>query len=218
MHPGKRNKPRAPKIQKKTLGYRILAERLMLAGFILIGLSAFLIGTTLWPIMKEEIKYTVRQTSGQQSPDTPLVPKNTEFGLVIPKIGANSTIVPNVDPYDSAVYQKALMKGVAHAKGSAFPGDGRNTFLFAHSSVNFFEASRYNAVFYLLSKMDKNDTIYVFYKHMRFSYAVTDIRIVPSSAVEYLFTVPKTETVTLMTCWPPGMSNQRRIVIAERLP
>lgn len=190
----------------------------MLAGFILIGLSAFLIGITLWPIMKEEVKYTLRQTSGAQSLDTSLVPKNMEFGLIIPKIHANSTIIPNVDPYDSTMYQKALVKGVAHAKGSAFPGEGKNTFLFAHSSVNFFEASRYNAVFYLLSKMEKNDTIYVFYKRMRYAYAVSDIRTVPSSAVEYLFTVPKTETITLMTCWPPGISNQRRIVIAERLP
>ncbi len=55
--------------------------------------------------------------------------------IIIPKIGAQSGIVSEVDPYNKAEYLKALSGGVAHAKGTALPGELVNIFLFAHSSV-----------------------------------------------------------------------------------
>jgi hypothetical protein len=39
--------------------------------------------------------------------------------------------------------------GVAHAKGTVFPHKG-NIYLFAHSTDNWWNVGRYNAVFYLL--------------------------------------------------------------------
>ena len=64
-----------------------------------------------------------------------LVPKDTEFSIIIPKIGASAKIFPNVDPSNSDEFLPILMKGVAHAKGTVFPGIVGNTYLFAHSTV-----------------------------------------------------------------------------------
>jgi hypothetical protein len=79
-----------------------------------------------------------------------LLAKDTDFSIFIPKIGANAKIYPNVDPAKEEEFLPVLQKGVAHAKGTVFPGLSGNIYLFAHSTDNFWDAGRYNAVFYLL--------------------------------------------------------------------
>ncbi len=201
-----------------TAGKATLSHILMRVGVLCIVLGVAVTFAMVWPLIRLELGYSLRQTFAPARTDLPQEPIDTEFGVVIPKIQANAKVIRDVDPFDSAVYQRALTKGVAHAKGSAFPGDGRNIFLFSHSSVNLVDALRYNSVFYLLSKLTKGDSIYVYYRSMRYTYTVADVRKVPADAINYLFRVPETETVTLMTCWPPGTSAQRLIVIAERQP
>lgn len=222
MPSGKRNKPKRSNtrththVPKKSPLLR-LANTLMLIGLWCIAIAIFIVGMTLWPAIQLELGYTAKKITAPKSAEIPQEPIDKEFGIIVPKINANAKIIPNVDPFNSVEYQKALTRGVAHAKGSAFPGEGKNTFLFSHSSVNFFEALRYNSVFYLLSKMERGDPIDIYYRNIRYTYTVADVRTVPSSAVQYLFTVPQTETLTLMTCWPPGTTYKRLIVIAERL-
>ncbi len=213
----KRRKPRTGKRVSEKPSVLRLANTLMLVGLWGIAIALLITGVTLWPAIQLELGYTAKKITAPKSLDIPQEPIDKEFGITVPKINANAKIIPNVDPFNSVEYQKALTKGVAHAKGSAFPGEGRNTFLFSHSSVNFFEALRYNSVFYLLSKMERGDPIDMYYRNIKYTYTVTDVRTVPSSAVEYLFTVPQTETLTLMTCWPPGTTYKRLIVIAERI-
>lgn len=209
MHSGHANAPtRKPHAQRRTNPFTF-------AGLSLIGIACAIVSVTYWPLVREELGYTVRTAVPALKPKA-VNPIDREFGIIIPKIGANARIIANVDPFDSAAYQNALTRGVAQAKGSRVPGDGGNTFLFAHSSMNFYDALRYNSVFYLLNKLERNDEILVYYRGIRYPYRVTDVRFVPPSMIQYLFSVPKTETVTLMTCWPPGTTAKRLIVIAER--
>src|SRR3989344_9329969 len=42
----------------------------------------------------------------------------TYFSIEIPKIGAVSQVIPNVDTHNQKVYGEALKKGVAHAAGT----------------------------------------------------------------------------------------------------
>ncbi len=143
-------------------------------------------------------------------------PVDEDFGLVIPKIGANSKIVANVDPYNEAVYQRALTHGVAHARGSAFPdAKGGNTFLFSHSSVNFWEAARYNSIFYLIGKLEKDDDVYIFYRKKKYHYKVVEKRVVNPNEVAYLTNLAPQKYLTLMTCTPPGTTLKRLLVIAQ---
>ncbi len=142
-------------------------------------------------------------------------PIDEYFGIVIPKIGANSRVMINVDPTNKTEYQKKLEQGVAHAKGTSLPGQKGDMFIFAHSSTNLYVALHYNAVFYLLGKLDYGDKIYIFYNKHKFTYQVADKKIIDPSKVNYLYDDSEKEKLTLMTCWPPGSSFKRLLVFAN---
>lgn len=146
-----------------------------------------------------------------------LAPQNPEFSVVVPKIGANAQILPNIDPTRDSVYLEALKQGVAHAAGTSFPGEGGHIFLFAHSTDYFWNVGSYNAVFYLLYKLEKQDEINVFYQGTRHVYRVIDKKVVDPQQVEYLTRKTNKEFLTLQTCWPPGTTLKRLLVFAVRV-
>jgi len=145
-----------------------------------------------------------------------LVPQDTDYGIVIPKIGANAKIIANVNSATESDYLKALQQGVAHAAGTAYPGESGHIFLFAHSTDYIWNVGSYNAVFYLLYKLELGDEIDLFYQGQRYVYRVTDKTIVNPSEVEYLTRKTNEELLTLQTCWPPGTTLQRLLVFAKR--
>ncbi|OGG03109.1 hypothetical protein A2W14_04545 [Candidatus Gottesmanbacteria bacterium RBG_16_37_8] len=142
-------------------------------------------------------------------------PVSTQFGIVIPKIGANAPIIPNVDPSNPKLFLPILKQGVAHALGTVFPGVIGNIYLFAHSTDNFWNVGRYNAIFYLLKEMENGDEINLIYKGNRYIYRVTNKLIISPTDVEYLTKQTNYEQLTLQTCWPPGTTFKRLIVIAR---
>lgn len=144
-----------------------------------------------------------------------LVPVNEEFGIVIPKIGANEQVHKNIDWQDGNIYQRALQTGVAHAKGTSTPETPGNMFLFSHSGIDFYEAARYNAVFYLLGKLEPEDEIFIFYEGKKYVYRVTEKKIVNPEEVQYLTEKTDNRRLTLMTCWPAGTTFKRLVVLAE---
>lgn len=146
-----------------------------------------------------------------------LIPKNTQFGLVIPKIGANATVIPNVDPGNEPEFLQALQSGVAHARGTVFPGQQGNIYLFAHSTDNWWNVGRYNAIFYLLKDVSKGDKVIVFFEDIRHNYVVTESKIVEANDISYLVDSQKsgTETLIMQTCWPPGTTWKRLLVFAK---
>ncbi len=146
-----------------------------------------------------------------------LIPEDPNFSIVIPKIAANSKILANIDASDEKNYLPALQKGVAHAAGTAFPGEGGHIFLFAHSTDYFWNVSAYNAVFYLLNKLEKGDEVNIFYQGKRHIYKVIGKDIVDPSQVEYLTRKTNKEFLTLQTCWPPGTTFKRLLVFATRV-
>ncbi len=173
----------------------------------LAGITILLL--TFGPLATQELRYTAHAVPKE------IVPIDKNFGIVIPRLGANARIIANVDPYDSKAYQYALTKGVAHARGTSVPGAMGNIFLFAHSSENFYDALRYNSVFYLLPKLTAGDKILLYYHGVKFTYTVTGKKFVSSKDVSYLQGESLKSTLTLMTCWPPGTTNQRLLVFAS---
>jgi sortase A len=144
-----------------------------------------------------------------------LYPEDPSFSVIIPKIGANKKIVPNVDTNDKDVYLDVLTRSIAHAKGTAFPGVDGTTYLFAHSTDNFWSAGRFNAVFYLLNKMEVGDEITLFFSGKRYDYKVSETKIVESSDTHYVASnLGQGERVILQTCWPPGTAWRRLLVFA----
>ena len=92
-----------------------------------------------------------------------LTPVDPQFSLVIPKIGLNTKIIPNISPTDDNQYQKALKVAVAHAAGTFFPGEKGRVFIFGHSTDYIWNVPRFNAVFYLLKEVKVGDEIDIFY-------------------------------------------------------
>jgi len=146
-----------------------------------------------------------------------LTPADTNFSIIIPAIGASAKIYPNIDPTNADTFLPILQKGVAHAKGTVFPGMKGNIYLFAHSTDNFWDVGRYNAIFYLLKDLNKGDEIAIFFQGKRHNYIVTGSKIVDPSNVSYIVNArnQNKEQLILQTCWPPGTTFQRLLVFAE---
>ena len=184
-------------------------------------LGAIFIVSALWilanlfgPVAKEEIRYQWRQTVYEDQAMSNYPCPETDFTIGIFQLGVCAKVIPNVDPFDSRLYQQALTQGVAHARGTGMPGEGRNIFLFAHSSGNPLDAARYNSIFYLLYKLDSGDKIELFKDGRTYDYLVASQQIVSPRDVQYLQDTNE-EILTLMTCWPPGTTFKRLIVIAK---
>lgn len=199
-------------------------RNLILVGSILVGI-AFVLSLIIYePLIRQEVQYgyktwkTPNAVAGASDLNTlaNLEVNPEEYTLVIPKIDANAVIVENVDPFNAAEYQLKLTKGVAHAKGSAQPGEMGNVFLFAHSSDNPINASRYNAVFFLLNKLEPGDKIYIFREGEKFEYSVQEKKVVKPEQVEYIQGNTVEKQLTLMTCWPAGTNFGRLLIIAEQ--
>ena len=216
---------------------RILILRTI--GNFLIFSTLFVIFKTFYLPIKEEIRfffdttlnrtYVVGTVQNQKAPAPGglarlfknntvdiLTPEDPDFSIVVPKIGANARILPNIDASREDIYLPALQRGVAHTLGTSFPGEGGHIFLFAHSTDYFWNVSTYNAVFYLLYKLEKGDQINLFYKGHRYVYTVIKKQIVDPSQVQYMTRKTDKEFLTLQTCWPPGTTLQRLLVFAVR--
>jgi len=145
-----------------------------------------------------------------------LIPNDTEFSIVIPKIGASAKVFPNVDPSNPVEFLPVLKQGIAHAQGSVFPGMSGNTYLFAHSTDNWWHVGAYNAVFYLLKDLTVGDQIIVFFEGKRHEYVVSDTVIADPTDVSLISQDHSgEERLVLQTCWPPGTIWKRLYVIAK---
>jgi len=165
-----------------------------------------------WPVTKEEIKYQVNKTTIKEES---LNPPNKDFAIVIPKIRAVAPIIKSVDPYNKNVFLPALKKGVAHAKGTSFPDENGNVYLFAHSTDAFYNVGAYNAVFYLIGKLEKGDEIKIYFNNIEYSYRVVEKKVVDASDSNYLTQKTNEKVLTLQTCYPPGTTIKRLVVLAK---
>jgi sortase A len=185
------------------------------------------------PIIKEELDYNLGN-KGIEVTKTDFSPQIAEaqrivtvqkealshgvssyFSIVIPKISATSNVIANVDASDPDEYQDALKKGVAHAKGTYFPGQNGNIFLFSHSTDSPLNFARYNAIFYLLKKLEEGDEIIVYFADKRYDYEVVDKLTTDISDTSWLSPKAGEERLILMTCDPPGTTWHRLLVVAK---
>ena len=124
-------------------------------------------------------------------------------------------MIPNVDAGNPTDYLKALTQGVAHAKGTYFPGQGKTIFLFSHSTDSPINIARYNAVFYLLRKLTPGDTIIIYFLGQEHDYVVTDKFVTAANDTSWLQDNGQGERLILQTCDPPGTSWNRLLVVAK---
>ena len=163
----------------------------------------------------DEYLNTEAQQVTQVQKETEALKINAQFSLFVPKIEAATNIVANVDTSNEAEYFKALKEGVAHARGTYFPGQGKTIYLFAHSTDSPLNIVAYNAVFYQLSKLEAGDSITVYFANQKYVYAVSDKRTVEASEVSWLVRDFGAEKLILQTCTHPGTTWKRLLVFAD---
>ena len=200
------------KSKKIHLQQAISKEPFKFIANLLIFLSLILLLFIFWPVTKEEVKYQINKTITKEEN---LTPPNKDFAIVIPKIRAVAPVIKNVDPYNKNVFLPALKKGVAHAKGTSLPSENGNVYLFAHSTDAFYNVGTYNAVFYLIGKLEKNDEVKIYYNNIEYSYRVTEKKVVNANDSHYLIQKTNEKILTLQTCYPPGTTLKRLVVIAK---
>lgn len=219
-------------LDKKVLAIRTVGNFLVLSS--LVGLFF-----TFWPLIWastslafEKIKGLKFQAATESQVNAPtqtfgsllgknekdvkvLTPTDPNFSLIVEKIGASAPVIPNVDPTNKAIYTQALRRGIAHALGTVFPGQPGVTYLFAHSTDTIFNVPRYNAIFYLLWDLKPQDRIVVFFKGKRYDYQVVESKITEAEDTTYLTLQTTKHLLVLQTCYPPGTTWKRFLVIAK---
>lgn len=203
----------------------------------LIGFAVIVTVFTFGPLVKEEFLFTFglvgqkqaakngfgellnrvsAESTSKVQEEASSLNLDSYFSVYIPKIDAKARVIANVDTGNEQEYDEALMKGVGHAKGTYFPGQGKNIFLFAHSTDSPINFARYNAVFYLLGKLEKGDKITVFFTDKKYEYKVSDKVTVGATDTKWLMNPPvEGETLILQTCYPPGTTWSRLLIVAK---
>lgn len=188
------------------------------------GLIAFaIVGIifSFYPIVKDEVSYNLGKNRkigfGDliAMSDAKSLGLDPYFSVYVPKINAKAKVIPNVSPGEPLEYNWALQEGVAHAKGTNFPGGGKLIYLFSHSTDSPLNFAQYNAVFYLLRKLDKGDRVIVYFMGKEYEYVVTEKVITTADDTSWLVDKGNGETLVLQTCDPPGTSWRRLLLVAK---
>lgn len=211
-----------------------IAKSLRWAGAALMGVGLIGIIFIYTPLVTAQIGYGIRQLvrpikrGESQSkladalhlkpPEKPTwtVPDQS-YSVYIPKINALARVVPNVNVGSEKEYLAALKLGVAEAAGLAHPSQKGTTYLFAHSTDSPINFARYNAVFYLLDKIQPGDRVEIVYKNRLYRYQAISVQILPAKDTRFITPQKDEEILVLQTCYPPGTSWKRLVVVARRI-
>jgi len=140
--------------------------------------------------------------------------------IIIPKINVDAPVVYDVPSLEENVVQSKLKNGVVHYPipgANSMPGETGNSVILGHSSNDVFDDGAYKFVFVQLDKLDKGDTFYLNYNGTRYTYSVTEKKIIEPTEVGQLVIGGNKPFATLVTCTPPGTALKRLVVIAEQI-
>jgi len=121
--------------------------------------------------------------------------------IFIPNIWNDVAPVVQGDGWDQ------LRKGVGQYIGSGNPGESGNLVLSAHNDI-------FGELFRDLDQLKPGDEIVISTSTQEFTYRVTGIRIVPPTEVSVLEPTSR-PTITLISCYPYLVDNQRIVVSGE---
>ncbi|MBI1855801.1 MAG: sortase, partial [Chloroflexi bacterium] len=110
-------------------------------------------------------------------------------------------------PVVQGVGWEQLKKGVGQLIGSADPGQSGNVVLSAHNDV-------YGELFRYLDKLQPGDQVILYTQQRQYVYIVDRTQVVEPTAVEVMASTGA-PTVTLISCYPYLIDNQRIVVFAR---
>lgn len=214
---------------------------LALSGFLAVGVGVLLVaphgghparaGTATQPTSTASAEIAASGTpttlpAGDVTPATPAAPGEYSLltdaaaitrpdepsRLVIPSIKLDSKVVEvgivmdkGKPAWDTAAF------AVGFHRGSALPGTVGNTVMNGHISS---PVSHKGDVFRHLPDLRIGDEIDVYVGEKKVAYDVTELRVVPPTAIQVLDPTPDA-TLTLITCYPDNVYTSRLIVIGK---
>ncbi len=139
--------------------------------------------------------------------------------LVIPRIGKNVPLISvpehkNWKQLEKGI-QKGLQNGVVVHPISHDPGSFGNFFLTGHSSYYAWDKGRFKDVFALLHEVNAGDIVDIYWEGKKYSYKMTEKKVVAPTEVEILKQPTDEKKITLMTCTPVGTNTNRLILVGE---
>lgn len=155
----------------------------------------------------EQLTATTVPTSEPTPTTEPPLPSGISEGdvvgrILMPDIGVNKWVV-------AGATMDMLERGPGLFANTALPGQLGNSAIAGHRTS-------YGAPFSRIDQLDPGDDITVVTPRGTFTYAVTETKIVPATAVEVLDTVePDRATLTLVSCHPKWTSKERIVVFAD---
>lgn len=203
-----------------------IAWQLRWVGGILMGIALFGLGLIYEPLAFVEINYRLNPpviapvskfAEANAAMPNWAVP-NRDYSIYIPKIDAKAQVIPGVDAGNPQAYLTALKIGVAEAAGLSHPGQIGTTYMFAHSTDSPINFARYNAIFYLLDKVQVGDGVEVVYRKKLYKYHTVATEIIDADNLKYLVPQKDEEKLVLQTCYPPGTTWHRLVIVAKPNP
>lgn len=140
--------------------------------------------------------------------------------IVIPKINVDAPVVYGLTSLEEQVVQNNLKNGVVHYPipgANSVPGQKGNTVVLGHSANDVFDDGAYKFVFVQLDRLEKGDTFYLNYQGTRYTYAVTEKKVILPNEVSSLVIATDKPIATLVTCTPVGTAEKRLVVMAEQI-
>lgn len=195
----------------ETVGHTALDLPLKEISKAFLGLATMILLIALFPIFYAEVSHKLNVMANK--PARVNIPSSQEFNLIIPKINLKADVIPNVDFANEDIYLDKLKKGVAHAKGSYFPGQSGPVVLFSHSTDTISHIIQYNAQFYALNDLKKGDSIVINYKGKIYNYEVNEKKIINPDDIDIIKN--SHSKLILSTCWPAGTDWQRLVVFSS---
>lgn len=186
---------------------RILSTVLLLAGGALIAFPLIRIGYTAWHV--RSIQEAALAAWEQETPPAlggaEGARRHTSKGLIltIPRLGLRRYIP------EGANLTQLRRYGAGRITWTALPDRAGIVGIAGHRTT-------YGAPFFRLSSLEPGDLVLIDYAGKRFSYAVTERRVVTPQRSEVLLGPPGQRGVALVTC-TPAYSAAYRLVILGRL-
>jgi LPXTG-site transpeptidase (sortase) family protein len=166
-----------------------------------------------------------RETPSQQAVSSPQVSELAikgssvtgtpgEFYLSIPSLGINlaqveaNSLSPNPD------------FRLGHYRGSSLPGSLGTAFIYGHSALPwFFSPTNYKTIFSTLPGLSEGDKFTITYNDLSYDYSVMATKILLPEEVDPLHDYGAdyncSSSAVLMTCYPPGLSTKRLLIVGK---
>lgn len=207
-------------LHKVSAGGKLRAKHHLQSLLFGLGMASIVLVLFLFSFFNERFIAPFISPSKQVSA-TPIVGNSGVVGpepkIIIPKINVEVPVVYDLGSTEEKVVQAGLENGVVHYATSPLPGQTGNVVIVGHSSNNILNKGKYKFAFVLLKNLEVGDTFSVHKDSVRYTYQIFEKKVVKPTDVSVLGATAKPNTVTLITCDPPGTSLNRLIIVAEQI-